>query len=167
MTDPDKRESRPKPPTPTASHSGNGESVDPLVSRLTALFGGEKKPSSAKLVGIDDREEVPDEPDQKETAASPELELRFHRAMVELYRRAKAEVGYNATRFISMVSELGGAQTARILLDADNSSEGFMALVAAGRPDLTVEALVLDRTYAALFSDEELETASRRLARLK
>jgi hypothetical protein len=87
--------------------------------------------------------------------------------MVELYRRAKAEVGYNAARFISIVAELGGVEAARLLLDADDSSEGFMALVAAGRPDLTVEALVLDRRYEALFSDEELETASQRLARVK
>ena len=33
---------------------------------------------------------------------------RFNEAMLDVYRRAKAEAGYNATRFLGMVTEMGG-----------------------------------------------------------
>ena len=45
-----------------------------------------------------------------------EVERRFHRAMVGIYETAKRELGYNATRFLQMVSEQGGLVTARQLL---------------------------------------------------
>ena len=45
-----------------------------------------------------------------------ELEAVFHRAMVRVYEDAKRETGYNAVRFVQMVSEQGGLATARQLL---------------------------------------------------
>jgi hypothetical protein len=48
--------------------------------------------------------------------AVDELECRFHRAMVGIYETAKRELGYNATRFLQMLSEQGGLATARQLL---------------------------------------------------
>jgi hypothetical protein len=41
-----------------------------------------------------------------------ETERRFHRAMVEIYQTAKRDLGYNATRFIQMVSDRGGLAAA-------------------------------------------------------
>jgi hypothetical protein len=63
--------------------------------------------------------------------------------MMDLYRRARDEVPYNATRFLRMVGERGGCDTALYLLRADTVSDGFAALWEAGRLDLTVEALIL------------------------
>ena len=57
-----------------------------------------------------------------------EAESQFNEAMLNLYRRAKAEAGYNATRFLSMVVEHGGLETARYLLHAATVSEGYTAL---------------------------------------
>jgi hypothetical protein len=37
-----------------------------------------------------------------------DLETRFNEAMLDVYRRAKTEVSYNATRFLGMVAEIGG-----------------------------------------------------------
>ncbi len=37
-----------------------------------------------------------------------DLERRFHRAMIAIYEKAKREAEYNATRFLQMVSQLGG-----------------------------------------------------------
>ncbi|MEV4224743.1 hypothetical protein [Nonomuraea sp. NPDC049725] len=92
-----------------------------------------------------------------------ELERRFHRAMVGIYETAKRELGYNATRFLQMLSERGGVETARQLLRADAPSDGFTTLWTHGRLDLTVEAHVLQAGYESLFSDEDRERASRRL----
>jgi hypothetical protein len=71
------------------------------------------------------------------------LELDFHEAMVELYRRAKSEIHYTARYFIDMVSNEGGRETARYLLDTNEPSDGYVVLWENGRLDLSVEAEVL------------------------
>jgi hypothetical protein len=52
------------------------------------------------------------------------IEQRFDAAMMEIYRRAKSEVSSNASRYFQMLSEHRGVETARILLNAENVSEG-------------------------------------------
>ena len=58
----------------------------------------------------------------KGDAAVDEVERRFQRAMVGIYETAKRELGYNATRFLQIVSEQGGLVTARQLLWSDARS---------------------------------------------
>jgi hypothetical protein len=93
-----------------------------------------------------------------------DLEKHFHRAMIEIYERAKRETGYQPSHFLRMVSEVGGLAAARQLIRADNPSSGFTTLWEKKRLDLTVEALALQEQYRRLFDDEELEMAERRLA---
>jgi len=93
-----------------------------------------------------------------------EVERRFHRAMITIYETAKRELGYNATRFLQMVSEHGGLVTARQLLWSDAPSDGFTTLWKLHRLDLTVEDHVLRAEFSSLFSDADREQA---LARLK
>jgi hypothetical protein len=57
-----------------------------------------------------------------------EIERRFHRAMISIYETAKRELGYNATRFLQMISEHGGLATVRQLLWSEAPSEGFTTL---------------------------------------
>ena len=92
-----------------------------------------------------------------------DIEKQFHGAMIDIYRRAKQELGYNATRFLGMVSEHGGLATAKILLAADGVSEGYVKLVENQRLDLSVEAVILEREWWPWFSDLERATAVRRL----
>ncbi len=92
-----------------------------------------------------------------------EIEGQFHEAMLEIYRRAKREADYNATRFLSMVVERGGLETARYLLHAAKVSEGYTALWERGRLDLTVEAVILNAEWQSLFSDVERRIAVDRL----
>ncbi len=42
-----------------------------------------------------------------------ELKLRFDSAMFKLYKRAKRKAGYNATRYLQMLDEHRGLETAR------------------------------------------------------
>jgi hypothetical protein len=92
-----------------------------------------------------------------------ELEDPFHEAMLNIYRRAKAEAGYPANRFLSMVTENGGVATARYLLQSPTVSEGYAALWERKRLDLTVEALILRQEWLSLFTPDEIATAQRRL----
>ena len=92
-----------------------------------------------------------------------EVERRFHRAMIAIYETSKRELGYNATRFLQMVSQQGGLATARQLLWSDAPSEGFTTLWEHNRLDLTVEDHVLRAEFASLFSDADREQALTRL----
>jgi hypothetical protein len=92
--------------------------------------------------------------------ATPEA---FHGQMVELYKRAKLEAGYTAGYFLSMLSDIGGLETAQHLLHTAEPSDGYVALWERGRLDLTVEATVLIPRWRPLFTDEELTTARTRL----
>ena len=88
--------------------------------------------------------------------------VEFERRMQEIYRRAREEAGYNPARYLQMLDEHGGVETAHLLLNSDKASDGYTALWERGRLDLTVEALVLEKDWG-LFSERELERARRRL----
>ena len=92
-----------------------------------------------------------------------EREDLFHRAMVGVYERARDEAGYNATRFIQMVAERGGLETARQLLHVSTVSDGFTALWEKGRLDLAMEFQVLQPQFDELFTETERAIARERL----
>lgn len=97
------------------------------------------------------------------TMTTKQLEDRFHLAMLGIYKSAKRECDYNATRFLQMVVDKGGLATARYLINTPTVSDGYAALWERGRLDLTVEALVLEDQWSSLFTDEELSIARDRL----
>ena len=72
-----------------------------------------------------------------------DLKNRFNQAMYDIYRKAKVEAKYNATRYLHMLDSHGGIETAHILINS-TVSEGYSALWERGRLDLTVEALILE-----------------------
>ena len=92
------------------------------------------------------------------------LEEKFTAAMFDIYKRAKAEAGYNASIFLGMLTKQGGLATAKQLINAPKPSDGYTHLYERGRLDLTVEALVVGQPqWASLFTPEELARAKRRL----
>jgi hypothetical protein len=93
-----------------------------------------------------------------------DLEARFDDTMMDVYRRALAECDYKATRFLHMLHEHRGLETARILLRNSKVSEGYVALWVRKRLDLTVEAVILAEEWQTLFSEEERQIARSRLA---
>lgn len=94
-----------------------------------------------------------------------DLQRRFDLEMENIYRRAKFEAKYNATRYLLMLHEHGGLETAHILINAPTVSEGFTKLWYRGRLDLTVEALIFDNPeWHVLFTKEELNIVRKRLA---
>lgn len=88
--------------------------------------------------------------------------------MLGIYQRALSEAHYKATRFLSMLSEHGGVETARTLIHSPTVSEGYTALWQRDRLDLTVEAVIIDHPkWHALFTQEELDICRKRLAEYK
>ena len=96
--------------------------------------------------------------------ADQSLLAEFDEAMFLIYRRALSEADYNATRFLQMLNEHRGLETARILLHSSNPSEGYTALWERGHIDLTVEAMIHDNAkWHPLFTESELAICVRRL----
>ena len=61
------------------------------------------------------------------------------------------------------VAEADALKTARRALSGSRLSDGFNALLGKGRLDLSLEALVIDRRFTGLFTDEEANEALTRL----
>ncbi len=87
--------------------------------------------------------------------------------MMGVYRAAKRECRYNAIRFLEMLHEAGGLQTAKRLLSTENAQYGFDKLWKCGCLHLTVECLVLRPKYQELFEESELDQARKRLRKHK
>jgi hypothetical protein len=68
-----------------------------------------------------------------EVHLNKQLEDAFHKAMIGVYERAKAECRYNATRFWQLLAEQGGLQAAKTLLRAEGLSDGLSRLWQEGR----------------------------------
>lgn len=94
-----------------------------------------------------------------------QLEIEFHEAMMDIYRRAKSEAKYNAQRFLQMVVDHGGLEAARMLIHTETVSDGYTALWKRGRLDLTIEAMIVETPkFHSLFSDDEMQICSKRLS---
>ena len=92
-----------------------------------------------------------------------EVEKQFERDMISIYNTAKKECGYNATRFLNIISEKGSLSAAKQLLSKPGGTEGFTTLWKHQRLDLSVEAHVLMPKYAELFTEEERKICIDRL----
>ena len=92
-----------------------------------------------------------------------EMKRQFEQDMVNIYKTAKKECGYTATRFLQMIDKQGGWATAKQLIAKPCGTDGFAKLWEHGRLDLSVEALVLRSEYQSLFSEEEKLLCEERL----
>jgi len=86
----------------------------------------------------------------------------FTATLTDMAARAKSEANYNATRFLQMLGERGGVETAKYLLSLPTPSEGFTNMVLAQRIDLTLEWIVQGEPWNTLFTDVELKVARSR-----
>ncbi|MFV8230240.1 GmrSD restriction endonuclease domain-containing protein [Mycolicibacterium fortuitum] len=96
-----------------------------------------------------------------------DVEAEFAQRMKAVYDRGRSEAGYNASYFLSMLSQYGPQETAHKLLASPAISDGFAELWERGRLDLTVEALVVEPQFAELFSEDEIDNARRRLDKFR
>jgi len=95
------------------------------------------------------------------------LSEQLDAAMRNAYAIGGKETGYWGRYFLRSVKQHGGLATAKRMLSKrlKNPSEqkGFRAIVEAGRPDLSLESLVLQKRFRKLFTSAELAEAERRL----
>jgi 5-methylcytosine-specific restriction protein A len=81
------------------------------------------------------------------------------------YQRAGEEAGYWGYRFLQSINRNGGLATAQRMLKPRTAGQrkGLDALLAAGKPELTLEAIVLEERFRSLFTPAERAEAQARL----
>ena len=95
-----------------------------------------------------------------------QLEQKFNQAMFGIYYSAKA-IGYTPSKFLQMLEQHGGLQTARKLINASTISYGYTKLWELKRLDLSVEAVVYENSeWHPLFTMEELKKCRKRLSEI-
>lgn len=100
----------------------------------------------------------PIEPDRPGTAEE------FTRRMLRIYADAREQIAYAAHRFRAKIKREGGVSAAKYWLRLESTpTEGFVRLLDHGRPDLSIEAVVLEPRWSHLFTEIELKVASERL----
>jgi 5-methylcytosine-specific restriction enzyme A len=93
------------------------------------------------------------------------LEKQFYHAMIGVYENAK-DHEYFATYFKRMIDQYGGFDAAKRLLAKPGIQEGLMKLWELGCLDQSMEALVIQDRFHALFTNAEIAEAHRRLEEL-
>lgn len=92
-----------------------------------------------------------------------DLEREFNKDMIDIYKTAKKDIGYNATRFLQLVSNKGGLVAAKQLISTEHGTSGFTTLFENQRLDLSVEAHVIIPKYQSLFTVDEIQMCKDRL----
>lgn len=93
-------------------------------------------------------------------------EVEFERRLRDSIRES-IRLGYNPIRIAQMIDVHGGKETARRLVVAGEIQEGIRTIIEMGHPELSVESILLEPEFAALFAPDVLEAARWRLDRAK
>lgn len=89
---------------------------------------------------------------------------KINKEMLELYQVVGKATGYWANYYLRSVRKHGGlAHAKKALGKIGDAQDGFRKLIEIGRPDLSIEAIVLKQEYRGLFSKKELEEAQKRI----
>lgn len=84
------------------------------------------------------------------------LEKQFEEELIKKCEMAQKQCGYKATRFLQIISKFGGVKAAKDILRKGKVSDGFEMLQQAGLIELTMEAMIVDKKYGELFTDDEV-----------
>lgn len=134
------------------------------LEEIAALEGREIEELIREAIGELIREKRIDTGSLK-TTEHERLEREFHEEMINIYRKAKEECNYNATRFLQMVITHGGLEAAKRLLRGE-IQYGLEQLWECKCLHLSMEALVLKPHFRRLFTEEEINLAKERLRNL-
>ncbi len=80
----------------------------------------------------------------------------FQAKAMEQAQTAMLAHGCPTKRLFLNLQTYGGAETAKELARRHRLSDGFDALVSCGHPELTLEALAVQKQFGSLFTDEQI-----------
>lgn len=84
------------------------------------------------------------------------IEKQFEEMWIRNCEDAQKQCTCRLTRLLQNIAKFGGVRTAKEILRKGRMSDDFEVLQKAGLMKLTMEALVVDRRFVELFSDDEV-----------
>ncbi len=90
-----------------------------------------------------------------------EFSARLHAAILECHR-----LGYHPTRFEQMLRSTDAVSLAKRLVASGDLQDGLRSIKRLNRIDLSMEQIMLEPQFKALFDDQERAAASWRLSQL-
>lgn len=91
------------------------------------------------------------------------MENTFTTALLEQLTEAERITGVSEIRLRQQTEKVGGVKAVQQMLSRRQENRQFQPLKKTKRLDLSVEALVIQGRFAALFSDEEVNDCLRLL----
>lgn len=91
-----------------------------------------------------------------------DLHAAFHRAALAQTDEFRRVIGHAPTRALQMIGKYGAVEATRKLIQAPTTS-GLTELYLVSRLDLSLEWLVVQDRYRALFTEDELRRADKTL----
>lgn len=87
------------------------------------------------------------------------LDKVFQEELIKRCNMAAKECpNYRPTRFLQTIEKFGGVKTAKEIIRKGRVSDDFDKLQEAGLLKYTMEATIIDRQYAELFTDDEVNS---------
>ncbi len=84
------------------------------------------------------------------------LQEQFTKELLEKCAQAKTIGCGMSAKSLQTITVKGGADLAHFILSREGASDNFDKLAKQSRLDLSLEAQVVDKKYASLFSDDEV-----------
>ena len=95
-----------------------------------------------------------------------DLAMKFERQVLDDSKEYTKLTGTSPSRFLQMVAEVGGVETARVLALSNHPAEGFTRAWEHKCMNLTVEHTIVyghDGEFQRLFTDDVVKAARKRL----
>lgn len=86
------------------------------------------------------------------------LEKQFEEALMKNCELAQKQCRCKLTRLLQNIAKFGGVKTAKEILRKRRTSDDFEILQQAGLIHLTMEAMIIDKKYGELFTDDEVNS---------
>lgn len=84
------------------------------------------------------------------------LEQQLQQELIHTVEQHNLVCGWNPARFLQSVNQYGAVSVLRRMLAQGKTSESFERLAEQGRLELSIEALIVKKQYAPLFTDKEV-----------
>lgn len=91
-----------------------------------------------------------------------ELRQHFFNAINRSIEESK-NLGYEPTIFLQMIQNKHPVEVVKRLVISGDMQTGFTNLIQLGRPELTIESILLEERFTTLFTNQEREAARWRL----
>lgn len=93
--------------------------------------------------------------------------FEFYVDLINIYREVDLRLNYKISNLLKMINTKGAVNAAKYIIKEDDDIYGLELLMNNNMEDLTIENLILNNKYKALFTDKDRELSNLRLKKYR